>query len=66
MTMTFSLGWWAIPLALTIMSLFMVHKNWPEPAGGYAGAGNALLALLMLLAATAFSLLCWLVWALLI
>jgi len=66
MTFEIKLGWWLVPVAVTLATLiwqWWVHKDDP-PSYGYGSVGSALGQCLTLAAAIIVSLVAWLVWAL--
>lgn len=55
MTMTLTLAWWAIPAAITLVSLLWAFF-WPADGGGYLGGITALFNVVI---ALVVSLLAW-------
>ncbi|MBB3313649.1 putative membrane protein [Rhizobium sp. BK196] len=67
MTVTISLGWWILPMAITLIA-FIVAGGMCRTEGGhgdYASIGNAVVGLVVLGAALIVSLIAWLIWAIL-
>lgn len=68
MRISFLLGWWVIPLLVTIISCAWAvpMREDERPTGSmFSGLGYAIGGTLRLLGAAVASLLCWLLWALL-
>jgi hypothetical protein len=61
MTLTFTLGWWAVPLAFTVLALVTALALGDD--SGDLGSGIA--AMLRLGLAVIVSLIAWLIWAVL-
>jgi len=63
--MTIELGWWLLPLAITIAAYITVWVKCPEksPGGYIPDVVSPLIGVGMLLIATIVSLAAWLVWA---
>lgn len=63
--MSITVGWWAIPLAITIISFVWAElKTRCQPRGGDYDFGRAITALMTGGAATVVSLVAWLIYAL--
>lgn len=60
--MTITIGYWGIPALLTVAAFLWAHAVTPTPSSGY---GADLTGLVTFGAALIFSLLAWLVWAVL-
>ena len=62
MTFTIDLGWWLIPIAVTVMSYLFAISKFSKGGGDYSfpEVWNGILLLL----ATIPALLAWLIWAL--
>jgi hypothetical protein len=59
--MTITLGWWVLPLMVTIAAFVAAGSYRPRPSGyGYGDITGALLVMVALIV----SLIAWLVWAL--
>jgi hypothetical protein len=67
MTLTLSIGWWAVPAAVSCAALVawrLHHRNDP-PASGYGAPAQAMYQLMTLGVAVIVSLVAWLIWAVL-
>lgn len=60
--MTITLGWWLLPLAITIGAFMHFHRIWVK--GNQDGIGRAIATAFAVAAALNVSLIAWLVWAL--
>jgi hypothetical protein len=60
--MTITLGWWLLPLAITIGAFLHFHRIWVR--GVQDGLGQAIATVFAVFAAINVSLIAWLVWAL--
>ena len=56
--MTVTIGYWIIPLIVTVAAFFLAQLNDPRDQFGISGAINVVLALVV-------SLIAWLIWAVL-
>lgn len=67
MTFTITMGWWLVPLAITVATFggFAVWSISQPPASGYDSIGAGIAAAMVFLLATVVSLVAWLVWAVL-
>lgn len=66
MSVSFVLGWWLAPLAITAAAFLWarwMHKD-DQLAGDYDRIGQAMAELMTAAAATIVSLMAWLIWAL--
>jgi len=61
--MTISLGWWLVPLAVTVAAFWRASVNGRE-AHGLSKPSAEIVGALLVLAALSISLGAWLVWAL--
>ena len=59
--MTITLGWWLLPLAITIGSYLHFHRIWVR---GLTGVGRTIALGFAVVAAMNVSLIAWLAWAL--
>lgn len=68
MDVSISLGWWLLPLAMTTAAFIVVRvfgpRMQPQNGGMFPDMGGALMELLCYAVAAIFSLLAWLIWAL--
>lgn len=64
--MTIVIGWWAVPLLITLGSLGTVWfwDRAQPPSHGYGAAGAGVISALAFGAALILSLVAWLIWAL--
>lgn len=67
--MTITLGWWLLPLTITLGSigwvLARIHwKDKPGVYGGLGGVADGIIDLLTVAGALIVSLIAWLIWAL--
>lgn len=62
--MTIHIGWWIIPLLITV-SAFIAAIIPVGNEGGYSGIGSGMVGCFFLALAAVVSLVAWLVWALL-
>lgn len=67
MEITVSLGWWLVPLAVTIIA-FGAYITWEVrtvPSYGYGRIGDGIASAILMAAALIVSLIAWLIWAVL-
>lgn len=62
--MTITLGWWALPAAITILSIGSAFLPDSSPRG-YGDLGSGIVGMFHLLIAVIVSLAAWLLWAVL-
>lgn len=62
--MTITIGYWIIPLLITIISFILAL--WPQSNSGNDYGASGVISLLFLSGAVILSLVSWLIWALLI
>lgn len=70
MTLSLTLGWWIVPVVITLVSYLVAYLATPSRTNSYDWYGfgtlfDGIIILFGLLAATIVSLVAWLVWALL-
>lgn len=61
--MTLTVGWWAIPAAIT--AAVVIFGLWPAPRpSGYTSLGDSIVGAVELMAGIILALAAWLIWAL--
>ena len=65
MTFVIEIGWWLIPLAISLLAFLWAVGATPRRNAGYYGYGNAIEGLFTYGAALIVSLIAWLIWAVL-
>lgn len=70
MTLSLTIGWWIVPVVITLVSYLVAYLATPSRTCSYDWYGfgtlfDGIIILFGLLAATIVSLVAWLVWALL-
>ena len=63
--MTITIGWWAIPAAMTIALIVWGFLPSKSTAQGYSAAGQATVDAIYMLAGLVACLTAWLIWAML-
>lgn len=65
MTFVIEIGWWLIPLAISILAFLWAVVATPRSNPGYYGYGSAIAGLFTYVPALIVSLIAWLIWAVL-